>query len=61
MFVAVDEPGNGVPVAAFGDITDGEVVVLAGDEIDRVGLFKFGARIDGNVGADQTDLDAGLG
>ena len=61
VFVAIDQAGDGFPVAAFRDVADGEVVVLAGDEIDGFRFFQRGARIDRDIGADQADLDAGLG
>ena len=61
VLVAIDEAGDRGKVAPFRDVAHREVVVLAGDEIDGGRFLERGARVDGDIGADHADLDAGLG
>ncbi len=44
-------------LAAFGDLLDGEVELVAGDEIDVLAGLQAADRIDRDLGADQPDLE----
>ena len=57
IIVAVAEAGDLGEVLALCDVADREIVVLGGDEIDRLGLLDAPLRIDGDVGANQSDLE----
>ena len=58
--LAPGQPGDGGEVAALGDLLDGEIELVARDEIDRRGRFQALLRLDRDLGADHADLEAGL-
>ncbi len=59
--VAIRQALDAGPIAAFGDLLDGEVELVAGHEIDRRRLGQAGVRLHGDLGADQAGLEAGMG
>ena len=58
--VAIGQALDGGPVRAFGQFLDGEVIFVAGDEIELgAGLHAF-IRLDRDLGADEADLGGGI-
>src|SRR2546429_8328650 len=47
-------------VASFGDLLDGEIELVAGDEIDRRRRLQALLRLDGDLCPDHADLQARL-
>ncbi len=45
---------------AVGQFLDGEVVFVAGDEIERRARLPCFLRLDRDLGADETDLGGGI-
>ena len=58
---AIAQPVDVRPGAALGDLADGEVELLAGDEIDRAGGGQAGLGLDRDLGAHEPDLELGVG
>ena len=54
------QAGDAREIAAFGDLLDGEIKLVACHEIDRVRSLQALLWLDRDLGADQTDLEAGL-
>ena len=54
--VAIGDAFDVRPVAAVGDFLDGEVELVAGDEVDRIRRREGLVRLDGDLGADEPDL-----
>ena len=66
--VIVDDDSGRIAVGQAGDLTprplvrhllDGEVELVAGDEIDQRRCLQAAGGIDRDLGADQTDLQSG--
>ena len=56
--VAVGDAFHVRPVAAVGDFFDGEIELVAGDEVDGRGRGERFLRFDRDLGADETDFRA---
>ena len=54
-------PSTDGPVAALGDFLDGEVELVAGDEVDRRALRQAFVRLHRHLGADEADLQRRVG
>jgi hypothetical protein len=54
----IGQPGNAAQLASFGHLLDGEIELVAGDEIDRLGRPQAALRVDGDPGADESDHEA---
>ena len=56
--VAVGEPLDVAPGHAVGDLLDGEIELVARDEIDGASGDEALFGLDRNLGADEADFDA---
>ncbi len=59
--IAVGDAVDGGPGAVFGDFLDGEVEFIAGDEVDGGAALEGFGGLDGDLGADHADFEAGFG
>ena len=59
--VAVGQARDAGEVAALGDLLDGEIELVARDEIDILAGQQAAVRIDRDLGADQADLELRIG
>ena len=59
--VAPGQAENVFPVLAVGDVLDGEIEFVAGDEIDAGRVFQAAVGVDRHLGADQADLELRIG
>jgi len=58
--ISIRQAGNPIPVAALGDLLDREIEFVARDEVDGSRRAQASRRIDGDLGADQAGLQAGV-
>src|SRR5206468_209252 len=56
--VTVGQAGDPGPLAPFGDFLDGEIELVAGDEIDGRRRAQAAGRVDGDFRADEPRLEA---
>jgi hypothetical protein len=54
--IAIGQAGDAAPRPAIRDLFDGEIELVTGDEIDQWRCIEASGRIDGDFGADQSDL-----
>ncbi len=59
--VAIAQTVDPIPGAAFGDFLDREIELVAADEVDGGRGFETLARLDRDLGADESDPEAGVG
>ena len=59
--VAIRQAVDRVPVAPLGKLPDGEVELVARDEIDRLGIFEALVRLHRHLGADEARLEPRIG